>query len=111
GAKYPSIISSIARDRGYLENEPDMYAEAIRMKQNEFDSLTSPIQRLAKLQHYNVPTRLVDITSDARIALFFAIQDVENGEDAYVYVYSQENHKLNSKNVRVLSLLATLKEY
>lgn len=111
GAKYPSIISSIARDRGYLENEPDMYADAIRMKQNEFDSLTSPIQRLAKLQHYNVPTRLIDITSDARIALFFAIQDVKNGEDAYVYVYSQENHKLNSKNVRVLSLLATLKEY
>lgn len=70
GAKYPSIISSIARDRGYLENEPDMYADAIRMKQNEFDSLTSPIQRLAKLQHYNVPTRLIDITSDARIALF-----------------------------------------
>lgn len=111
GAKYPSIISSIARDRGYLENEPDMYAEAICMKQNEFNSLTSPIQRLAKLQHYNVPTRLIDITSDARIALFFAIQDVDNGEDAYVYVYSQENHKLNSKNVRVLSLLATLKEY
>lgn len=36
---------------------------------------------------------------------------MKNGEDAYVYVYSQENHKLNSKNVRVLSLLATLKEY
>ncbi|PHD29926.1 FRG domain-containing protein [Bacillus wiedmannii] len=110
GAKYPSITSSIARDRGYVENEPDMYAEAIRMKQDEFDQLTSPIQDLAKLQHYNVPTRLIDITSDARIALFFAIQNVENREDAYVYVYSQENHKLSSKNVRILSLLATLKE-
>ncbi|WP_197232645.1 FRG domain-containing protein [Priestia endophytica] len=110
-AQYPSITCSIARDQGHLENEYAIYAEAIEMKKHEFESLLSPIQRVAKMQHYGIPTRLIDITSEALIALFFAVQNTDNMSDGYVYLYSQNQHELDSRNVRLLSLLVTLRNY
>ena len=81
------------------------------MKEHEFASLSKPIQRVAKMQHYGIPTRLIDITSDALIALFFAVQNSDNTDDGYVYLYSQQQHDLDSRNVRLLSLLVTLENY
>lgn len=110
GANYPSITASIARDQGYLENESFIYKEVMDLKRDEFIELTTDIQRLAKLQHYGVPTRLIDITSDGITALFFAVEDMGK-DDGYVHIYSQACHNLNSKHVRLLSLLAFSKEY
>ncbi|WKG30179.1 FRG domain-containing protein [Priestia aryabhattai] len=110
-ANYPSITCSIARDKGHLENEYAIYAESIEMKQHEFASLSKPIQRVAKMQHYGIPTRLIDITSGPLIALFFAVQNSDNTDDGYVYLYSQQQHDLDSRNVRLLSLLVTLENY
>lgn len=111
GAKYEHITSSIARDKGYLENEFALYAESKRLKESEFEKMTTPIQSLAKLQHYGIPTRLIDVTINPLIGLFFAVQNIDNKVDGYVYLYSQRSHDLNSKNVRLLSLLATLEDY
>jgi len=110
GAKYERITSSIARDKGYLNNEFALYAESIEMKFSEFESLSNPIQRLAKLQHYGIPTRLIDVTTEPLIALFFAVQDTKKN-DGYVYLYSQNSYNMKTKQVKLLSLLATLKEY
>lgn len=110
GANYEYITSSIARDEGYLNNEYALYNESIELKQNEFTSLSYPIQRLAKLQHYGIPTRLIDVTTDPLIALFFAVQNTKN-DDGYVYLYPQKTYELNSKKISLLSLLATLKDY
>ncbi|MBC1500992.1 FRG domain-containing protein [Listeria weihenstephanensis] len=110
GANYPSITASLARDQGYLENESCLYKEVMDLKKDEFIELITDIQRLAKLQHYGVPTRLIDVTSDGITALFFAVEDVGD-DDGYVYIYSQTSHNLNSREVRLLSLLAFLKEY
>lgn len=110
GAKYEKISSSIARDNGYLKNEHKIYEESIKMKENEFQDLIYPIQRLAKLQHYGVPTRLIDITTDPLIALFFAVQNTQKG-DGYIYLYSQDAHELDSKEVKLLSLLTMTDNY
>lgn len=34
-----------------------------------------PVLRLAKLQHYGIPTRMMDVTANALVALYFACQD------------------------------------
>ncbi|WP_188453387.1 FRG domain-containing protein [Virgibacillus oceani] len=109
-AKYENITASIARDIGYIENEYKIYAESIELKPREFEHLSSPIQSLAKLQHYGIPTRLIDVTEDPYIALFFAVQDTSK-DDGYVYFYCQKTHELKSKKVNLLSLLATLGDY
>lgn len=110
GGKHEKISSSIARNTGYLNNEHNIYEESIKMKEDEFQDLNYPIQRLAKLQHYGVPTRLIDVTTDALIALFFVVQKTQKG-DGYIYLYSQKAQQLDSKEVKLLSLLATMDNY
>lgn len=50
---------------------PDIFQENMR-----------PLERLALLQHYGIPTRLLDITENAFVALYFACcsKETSNGE-------------------------------
>lgn len=105
---YKSITSSISRNAGYTSNENLIYEEAINMKSVEFADLISPIERLSKMQHYGIPTRLVDLTVDPLIALFFAVQNFDDKSHGNVYVFVQPEHNLNDKRIKLLSLLATL---
>ncbi|KIV73146.1 hypothetical protein SZ39_2274 [Bacillus mycoides] len=109
-AKYESITSSVSRGT-FLPYEHNIYHDTINIKPTEFDALKYPIEHLAKLQHYGFPTRLIDVTIDPLVALYFAVQDTETVDDALIFVYIQNSEELHSKHIRLLSLLATLKEY
>ncbi|WP_434301968.1 FRG domain-containing protein [Clostridium botulinum] len=106
--KYTSMPPSISRDEGYLENEGAIFNEATSMKAEEFSKLSKPIQKLSKLQHYGIPTRLIDLSTDPLISLFFAIQNVDSKDAGNIYVYIRKGSDFDDLNVRILSLLATL---
>lgn len=106
--KYVTIPPSIARNRGYSSNESAIYHESIGMKKDEFKDLLTPLEKLAKLQHYGIPTRLVDVTIDPLIALFFAVENVDDLSPGNVYVYLVEGYPSNSKEAKLLSILPTL---
>lgn len=106
--KYKTMPSSVARDRGYSLNESKIYHESIKMKEDEFKELHTPLERLAKLQHYGIPTRLVDVTVDPLIALYFAIEDVEDLSPGNVYLYLVDGVLADSKEAKLLSILPTL---
>lgn len=110
---YNTISASVARDEGHLLNEYKIYEDSILMKEDEFKDLIYPIHRLAKLQHYGIPTRLIDVTTDPLIALFFAVNitTANEHEDGYIYLYKQKAEQPNSKEINLLSLLATLANY
>lgn len=109
--KYKTINASISRDQGYSLNEHKIYHESIQLKSKEFEKFSSPIERLAKLQHYGVPTRLIDVTVDPLIALYFAVENVEDKCSGIVYLYIQPSKCLDSKHVKLLSLIATIEDY
>jgi len=77
--QYSTIKPSIDRD-GLLENEDKLFKEFILRNPDEFKGQNSTFEILTKMQHYGLPTRLLDITTNPLVALFFSIEFDEDTE-------------------------------
>lgn len=78
-----NLMPSVMRNREDYLNEELYIKECIRQYPEEFANMKK-IDMLIKMQHYGVPTRLLDLTKNPLVALYFAC-DSEPGEDGIVY--------------------------
>lgn len=106
--EYSNITSSISRDAGFTTNENLIYSDALNLGKNELLDQEYPIERLSIMQHYGIPTRLVDFTIDPLTALFFAVQNDNREFYGNVYIFIQTKYSLNDKRIKLLALLATM---
>lgn len=105
---YKSIPSIFRDDNIKYENR--MYHEAIRKNPYDFTEDMSTFDQLVKMQHYELPTRLLDITTNPLVALYFACKENEKVDGA-VLVYPMMHEQIkyyDSDSVCVLSNLAKL---
>lgn len=87
--------------------EKDMYYDVLRSQPEEFKGLSN-LDILAKMQHYSIPTRLLDVTTNPLIALFFACFGELKDEDGHVYIFkTPKDYELTFDSDRAL-LLSTL---
>lgn len=83
---FENITPSIDRN-GLLESEDLLFREFILRNPDDFQDQRTTFQMLAKMQHYGLPTRLLDISSNPLISLFFAVEEekeVENVDGEFI---------------------------
>lgn len=97
----------ILRKDSYLKHESDFYSDLQKMHQSEFINQNDFIDKLALMQHYGAPTRLLDMSVNPYISLYFACEETDDPEDSgYVYMYVQNPVHKDDPVIRILSWLA-----
>lgn len=98
---------SIFRKDYLINNEERIIREAIIRCPSELPSSLSFLEVLVRLQHYSVPTRLLDLTSNALVALYFACRHKEKtmGE---VLVFDIPNEMIKYHDSDTVSIIANL---
>lgn len=76
----PSIYRSDAR----IQNEDKIIKEAFTYCANDFLPHETLFEKLAKLQHYDYATRLLDISANALVGLYFAVRKIDKDGDETV---------------------------
>lgn len=103
----PTIYRTNSNGRG-IDEEDVMYREAIRHCPEEFTNDMSCFEMLVKMQHYELPTRLLDITTNPLVALFFACNSggEQNAEVIIFKVKKSDIKYFDSDTVSAISNIA-----
>ena len=98
---------SIMRTAKLQENENLIYQELLISCPDDFRAYKNHIDYLVKMQHYGLPTRLLDITRNPLVALYFAC--CSNVDDiGEVLVFSPKKKQVKYENSDTVSMLASL---
>lgn len=99
---------SIVRTFNCFKNENKMYEEMLVQNPDEFNlPRQTHLDILKKMQHYGLPTRLLDITENLLIALYFAVESQSKSEGELI-VLSQKNKDLKFTRSDSVSIICSL---
>ena len=117
---------SIYRNENFIKNEDKIYRETIAKVPYDFNGKSS-IESLALMQHYGVPTRTLDLTTNALVALYFACEEskkikeitkVKGGSflkkvniDGEVIIFNIPNESVCYSDSDKVTILANLSKY
>jgi len=101
----PSVL------RGRMEkNEDKIYTQIMTDCSHEFEGIVSHGEILSKMQHYGVPTRLLDITSNPLVALYFACEE-NIDKDGKVFVLESKSETTKIFDSDAISILSCLPRF
>lgn len=94
----------------FMPNEDRLCKELLIAHYDEFQGDQYCFDRLVRMQHYGLPTRLLDISGNPLIALFFACYGTENlnNVDGEVIIFRVNSEKVKYYDSDTVSCLANL---
>lgn len=115
-------------ERNLLKNEKHLFNDMITQCPEDFKDCQYTFEYLVKMQHYGLPTRLLDITSNALVALYFACcslndfmrdgkgnivcdkagKEIDQRKDGQVLVFEVQLDKIENYNSNIVFILSSL---
>lgn len=107
----PSIYRS-----GFVENEHKIFREAQIYNQTDFSTDNSTFGKITRMQHFGIPTRMIDTSEDLLSALFFSFDGrsaenkngEKNKESCCLYVLEIDESKIKYYDSDSVSVVANL---
>lgn len=97
----------IYRNTNLISNEHILFKEFILRTPNDFLNEKSALEKLVKMQHYGLPTRLLDITSNPLVALYFACSS-NTKKDGKVISFRIPNEYIKYYDSDTVSILSNI---
>ena len=76
-----NFIPSLYRYKNLIYDIDNIYSEVLAKNYYEFKDEKTFFDRLVTMQHFNIPTKLLDVTEDPLIALYFASKNEDNNDE------------------------------
>lgn len=87
--------------------EADLINDFYNKSPSDFSGCKSDFEMIAKMQHYGLPTRFIDFTTNPLVAVWFACQpqtDEKFSSDGLIYV-AYNNSKMSKKLINIICKL------
>lgn len=96
---HPLQIPSLYLEKNLTEKGSEYYYRILlsELGREDYQENTSLVRLISELQHYGAKTRMLDVTKNPLIALYFAVEK-HNDKPGYIYIYSndKENEKFDT---------------
>jgi len=101
----------VFRDDEHFKKEHFLYKEIQVRNADRFLTGSGRLELLTTMQHYGLPTRLLDMSASPLVALYFAISSNANeeGELIVFHIPKSEIKYFDSDTVEILTALSSLK--
>ena len=96
-------LQSLLDRKGLVKYERELYQEAMRLNVASFEEDRTMVERVARMQHYGLPTRFCDMTTNVLLSAHFACgggektaAERDNGRDGFIRVMKVKGDKIKS---------------
>ena len=102
------LMPSLFRKKEWVQNEMEINARIYCDRHNDFLDCNSTFEKLVRLKHYNQPSRLLDLTANPLVALFFACYDSNKNENESIGVVYEAFCQEDKEKISVSSDTVTM---